>query len=90
MIKVVITCPATIEEVFVGGKIFSSIKSDDRVTSQLDVCLYCEVKQSGNDNGSNWHKDIYYKIPLRCVDNHSHIKQCPACKTIYILSDPTK
>ena len=67
---------------YVGGLIFSRIKSDERVTSDLNYCLYCKV--SHNEDGK--HLDINYNIPLDCISG-SAIKQCPACKTFYILSE---
>lgn len=76
------------EENFVGNQFFSKIKSDDRVTKDLGYCLYCKVSQSGVVDAKNWFKDIDYKIPLDCI-NGAAIKQCPACRTIYILKDPT-
>jgi len=73
---------------YIGGSIFSKIESDDRVVPGLQHCLHCKVSQSGT-NKENWYKDIDYKIPLDCINGDS-IKQCPACKKIYILSNPTK
>ena len=72
-------------EEYIGGSIFKTIKSDVRVTPNLDECLFCSVSQIE----SNSIRDIDYKIPLiSLVDDE--IKQCPACKIIYILKDPTK
>lgn len=76
-------------DVLIGNKLFSDIKIDDRVTRDLSYCIYCKVSQSGTDNNRSWFKDIDYKIPLDCVRG-SDIKQCPACKFIYILKDPTE
>lgn len=71
----------------IGGKIFSEIKSDPRVTPDLDECLYCEVRTVNSDDSRIANDLLSYKIPL---DNTSHfMKQCPACKRIYILKDPT-
>lgn len=74
---------------FVGSGMFKLIKSDERVTEDLDYCLYCNVSQSGTSDNSHRHKEIDYKIPLNCINGHD-VKQCPACKTIYILRDPTQ
>jgi len=71
---------------FVGGKIFKEIKSDERVTSDLVDCLYCQVVQ----HYDSIHKDIKYRIPLISLTTDNSMKQCPACKAIYILGDPTK
>lgn len=80
----------TRDETLVGGSIFSKIKSDPNVIPGLSVCLYCKVSQSGKHSDSGgWHKEIDYSIPLDCI-NGADIKQCPACKTIYILKDPTE
>lgn len=77
-------------EEYVGGSIFKDIRTDERVTPDLYYCLYCKVSQTTKlDGGSFAMKDIDYKIPLDCI-NGAVIKQCPACKTIYILGDPTK
>lgn len=75
---------------FVGGKIFKNIKSDERVNENLSECLYCRVSQSRSEGESKLFsiKDIPYQIPLDCISGNS-IKQCPACKTIYLLKDPT-
>lgn len=71
----------------VGGRIYKNIEADERVTPDLAYCLFCKVSQSGtNDDGKSWYKDIDYKIPLNCVNGNS-IKECPACKKIYILRD---
>ena len=73
---------------FVGIPIFGAIKTDERITPDLIYCLYCKISQSGSTDGKNWYKDIDYKIPLDCIKG-KEIKQCPACKIIYILTDPT-
>lgn len=73
------------EEQLIGSKIFKDIAFDDRVTKDLDHCIYCTVT-SKNPN-SEGIKTLTYKIPLNCIKG-SDIKQCPACKKIYILKDP--
>jgi len=70
---------------YVGGLIFDKIKTDHRVTPDLVYCLYCKV--TTNENNSI--RDIPYKITLDCI-NGNVFKQCPACKRIYILKDPTE
>jgi len=74
----------------VGGKIFSTIKSDPGVVPDLSFCLYCRVSQNKHEvDGKFSHRDIDYRIPLNCISGDA-IKQCPACKTVYILRDPTE
>ncbi len=73
----------------IGGSIFKEIKSDDRVTPDLTYCLYCKVINPINEYGKIYNTDIDYRIPLDCINGNS-IKQCPACKRIYILKDPTE
>ncbi len=73
------------EKSIVVGKIFGEIKSDERVTPDLSYCIYCEVIQSKENSFRN----IEYRIPLDCI-NGNKVKQCPACKTIYIMRDPTE
>lgn len=63
---------------YIGGSIFNNIRVDERVTKDLDHCLFCEVYSEGTV--------ILYKIPLDCI-NGNMFKQCPACKKIYILKD---
>ncbi len=75
------------EESIVGGSIFKEIKSDERVTQDLAYCLYCRISHTKPDGDKFSHKDINYKIPLDSLTG-DYIKQCPACKTIYILKDP--
>ena len=72
------------EEEYVGGKIFDKIQTDERVTKDLNYCLYCVVSSHGVDNGI---RSINYRIPLDCISG-TDFKQCPACKRIYILKDP--
>lgn len=72
----------------IAGKLFSDIRVDERVTRELNHCLYCRVSQSGSGD-EHWHKDINYKIPLECI-NGSAIKQCPACRFVYILRGPVE
>ncbi len=77
-----------LKEELVGGKIFSDIQTDDRVTPDLRDCLYCIVETGyiGDRSINQINKKLDYKIPL---DNTSKwMKQCPACKRIYILKDP--
>lgn len=71
------------EEELVGGKIFDKIQTDERVTPDLRDCLYCTVT-SRNPNGSITPQ--FYNIPLNSIA--SNLKQCPACKRIYILNGP--
>jgi len=74
----------------VGGKIFSTIKSDPGVVPSLEFCLYCRVSHNRHEEGGKFsHKDIDYRIPLNCIAGDA-IKQCPACKTIYLLKDPSE
>lgn len=73
----------------VGGKIFKEIKSDERVIEDLAYCLYCYVYTSDEKltGETQVTRSLDYKIPL---DSHSEwMKQCPACKTMYLLKDPT-
>lgn len=71
------------EETFIGGKLFSSIEIDDRVTSDLSYCLYCKTTNN-NPNGSL--TATGYLIPLDCIKGNA-FKQCPSCKRVYILKD---
>jgi len=70
-------------EEYIGGKIFENIIVDERVTPDLNHCIYCIVTSSRKPNGI---KSTDYKIPLDCIDG-AMMKQCPACKAIYILKD---
>ena len=73
------------EEEYVGGKFYKNIEVDDRVTPDLSECLYCYVTSSSR--GPNTFKTgINYRIPLDSLS--PGFKQCPACKIIYILTDP--
>lgn len=74
------------EEEYVGGKIFSNIQVDDRVTKNLQNCLYCKVISRSQDGITT---TLQYEIPLNCI-NGADFKQCPVCKRIYILMDPIK
>lgn len=65
---------------YIGGNIFDKIQTDPRVTSDLAHCLYCRVS-------SQYIGDLEYKIPLNCI-NGNIFKECPACKRIYVLSNP--
>lgn len=79
------------KEEYVGATIFREVRTDTRVVEDLKECLYCEVRtySAGNERSINEASQLLaYKIPL---DNTSHfMKQCPACKKIYILKDPRK
>lgn len=68
---------------YVGGKIFENIEVDDRITPDLDKCIYCYVASHNLDKSVT---KLDYKIPLNCIHG-SMIKQCPACKRIYVLKD---
>ncbi len=70
---------------FVGSKVFEKIETDERVTSTLKYCLYCKVSSYGKDKSF---AETGFQIELRTLTEG--IKQCPACKRVYILSDPTK
>lgn len=75
------------KEEYVGGSIFGEIITDERVNSELSYCLFCVVTSINKvANAHETVKPLDYKIPL---DNTTkHMKQCPACKRIYILKDP--
>lgn len=70
---------------FVGSKIFEKIETDERVTPTLKYCLYCKVSSHGKDSR---YMETDYQIELKPLTEG--IRQCPACKRVYILSDPTK
>lgn len=74
---------------FVGGRIYGEIKCDPGITPELKVCLYCRISQSNRVGEGFSQRNIDYGIPLDSI-NGPDIKQCPACKTIYILKDPTE
>ena len=78
------------EEEYIGGSIFGKIETDDRITPDLTYCLYCYVnsasKSKGLASGTSIRDNINYKIPLD--DLRAGIKQCPACKRIFILKNP--
>lgn len=68
------------DERYVASKVYDRIKTDPRVNKDLNHCLYCMVVDSASRD------EIRYDIPLdSCA---SGFKQCPACKRIYILSEP--
>lgn len=74
------------EQRFVAGTIFDKIEVDPGVIPNLQYCLYCRVIDNKTNNDSN------YQIPLKGLngDDDFKFKQCPSCKRIYILGDPTK
>lgn len=67
-------------ENYVFGKTYAALKVDDRVTPELDSCLYCVVYDT--DKCVN----LPYKMPLDCC-NGASIKQCPACRRVYVLKE---
>lgn len=69
-------------ESLVGGSMFKDVIVDDRVTKDLDHCIYCSVYNSRTNT------TLTYKIPL--IKLRDMFKQCPACNAIYILKDPTE
>ena len=69
----------------VGGLIYSHINYDERVTPDLSKCIYCVVTW----RDKNASRPTGYDIPLDCIQGNK-VKQCPACKTIFILRDPTE
>lgn len=71
------------KEEVIGGKFFKDIIADDRVTSDLAYCLFCNVT-SHNPNGSM--SSPGYRIPLDSIN--TGVKQCPSCKRIYLLNEP--
>ncbi len=73
----------------VGGRMFQDLQVDDRVTKDLAFCLYCTVTTSYPSKDSravDRHKSLDYKIGLDCISGDA-MKQCPACKRIYILGE---
>lgn len=77
-------------EEYVGSKIYDKIQTDARVTPDLNYCLYCKVttdKAGDVQDADSRVRPLDYKIPLDCI-NGNGFKQCPACKRIYILSNP--
>lgn len=72
----------------VGGIFFADVKSDERVTSELQHCLYCNVKTFDNKYNS-YPRPLDYLIPLEVIGDGS-IKRCPACHTIYLIKNPTE
>lgn len=61
---------------YVGGRVFDKIQTDHRVVPGLDHCIFCDVRDVPT-----------YRIPLDCIKGDA-MKQCPACKRIYVLTDP--
>lgn len=78
-------------ERYVGGKMFENIKIDSRVTPELQSCLYCSVTshERSDDGVKHGIENTNYEIKLDCIQGNS-VKQCPACKRIYLLKDPTQ
>ena len=70
---------------YIGGKVFENIEVDERVNSNLIHCLYCKVTSHSKDRSIS---NTDYQIGLMHLD--SGIRQCPACKRVYITTDPTK
>lgn len=62
----------------VAGKIFERIEIDSRVTTSLQFCLYCKIVSTKPLNDS--------RVNLIGEMNK---KQCPFCKTIFILNYTT-
>ena len=73
------------EQQYVAGPVFSKIETDSRVTPDLMHCIYCYVTCRDGDSRV---KQTDYKILLETRSEGT--KQCPSCKKIYILKDPTE
>lgn len=71
------------EDRYVAGKFYRNIEVDDRVTPDLNYCIYCRVTSHDKDGSI---ETLDYKISLDCL-NGDAIKQCPSCRRIYILKD---
>lgn len=69
-------------EHYVVGLDYANLIVDARVTSELIHCIYCSVYDS--------HLSVTvvdYRISLDCI-NGAGVKQCPACRRVYILTAP--
>jgi hypothetical protein len=70
-------------EELVAGSFYKNLTVDERVNSDLRHCLYCYVNSRRKD-GTMVKTD--FKISLDSIGGDS-IKQCPACKVVYILGE---